>query len=280
MECLLKTQLLRIESMTNTGLKSPVKKWTDENLIDPKFKFGFKTPMEMVCPKAEVINPEAEKTANGTNIPSKRWSTEYWLRELIEEWDFRFEDFISISFHNPNQDVIDQYLDNKHIRNVILDFFYKSNRPKNKIRLWFFVERESMFFRQGKNQNLEVIKTGDLHIHILMERIDLDWWLNTKNRKITLKKRNLSDFYRGNFPSKKELMRETLINHLQQNIWRCPKSDQGVDIRDFGEIKKRVHYVNKSLSSVEFDKWEHIDFSNSDLPCCPVKRPLNHIHSK
>ena len=53
-----------------------------------------------------------------------------------------------------------------------------------------------------------------------------------------------------------------------------------VIIRDFGEIKKRVHYVNKSLSSVEFDKWEHIDFSNSDLPCCPVKRPLNHIHSK
>ena len=172
--------------MTNTGLKSPVKKWTDKNLIDPKFKFGFKTPMEMVCPKAEVINPEAEKTANGTNTPSKRWSTEYWLRELIEEWDFRFEDFISISFHNPNQDVVDQYLDNKHIRNVILDFFYKSNRPKNKIRLWFFVERESMFFRQGKNQNLEVIKTGDLHIHILMERIDLDWWLNTKNRKLSL----------------------------------------------------------------------------------------------
>ena len=83
--------------MTNTGLKSSVKKWTDKNLIDPKFKFGFKTPMEMVCPKAEVINPEAEKTANGTNTPSKRWSTEYWLRELIEEWDFRFEDFISIS---------------------------------------------------------------------------------------------------------------------------------------------------------------------------------------
>jgi len=70
-------------------------------------------------------------------------------------------------------------------------------------------------------------------------------------------------------------MRETLINHLQKNIWRCPKSNQGVDIRDFGEIKKRVHYVNKSLSSVEFDKWEHIDFSNSDLP-----RPLTHIHSK
>ena len=71
------------------------------------------------------------------------------------------------------------------------------------------------------------------------------------------------------------------LNSPQINliIKACMKASRSL-IRDFGEIKKRIHYVNKSLSSVEFDKWEHIDFENSDLPVCPLTRPINLIHSK
>ncbi len=255
--------------MTSTLMKSPVKKRTDESTL----------PMEMVCPK---INDNLKDTENSAlrHLPhSKRWSTETWLKGLIEQENLDFKDFISISFHNPNKDVVDQYLDNDHIKNVILDFFYKNSKPDNRIRLWFFIERESMFFRQAKNQHLELVQGGDLHIHILMERVDLDWWLKGKNRNITLKKKTLYNVMTGNF-TRLELMRETLINHIKDKVWRCPKSKQGVDIRDSGKIKKRIHYVNKSLSSVEFDKWEHIDFANSDLPICPVNKPKALIHSK
>ena len=202
---------------------------------------------------------------------------------MIKEFDIEFKDFITIIFHKSNKNIVDQSKLGYHIKKVILDFFQNKNKPENMINLWIFVELERMFFRQGKNLELEPIFTGDLHFHILMERVDLDWWLATKNRDITLKKRHLHNFYTGHFPTKEQLMRETLINHLTQKVHKIPKSKKGLDIRNFEEIKKRIHCVNKSLSSVEFDKWEHIDFLNSDLPCCPVKRPIgktNRIDSK
>ena len=232
-------------------------------------------PIREVCPKI-FTNLSIPHTADLKH--GKRWSTESWLRDLIEQENFQFKDFLNISFHNPNKDVVDQYLDNKHIRNVILDFYYKNQRPKDKIRLWFFTERESMFFRQGKNQHLDVIKGGNLHIHILMERVDPDWWLKRNNRKIGINKRTIRRLLDGEC-STLDVMREALTNHLRHKVWRFPKSYQGADIRDIGEIKKRVHYVNKALSSVEFDKWEHIDFENSDLPICPLRKPKLHIHS-
>ncbi len=121
----------------------------------------------------------------------KRWSTESWLRDLIEQENFQFKDFLYMSFHTPNKDVVDQYLDNKYIWNVILDFSYKNQRPKSKIRLWFFTERESMFFKQRKNQDVDVIKGGNLHIYIIMDRIDPDWWMDQNNKKITMNKRTI-----------------------------------------------------------------------------------------
>jgi len=36
-------------------------------------------------------------------------------------------------------------------------------------------------------------------------------------------------------------------------------------MRRVGDIQKRIQYVNKSLNTLDFDKWEHIDFQNSDL---------------
>ena len=273
--------------MTSNLKESTLRTWVDESFIDQRFNQKSNLQVEKVCQKIITNFDYTEKHAQDTETSvsdkkrrGKRWSTERWLEEMIEKYDVQFQDFISISFHKPNKDIINQYLDAGHIKNVILDFFYKKNRPVNKIKIWIIVEREGMFFRQGKNLELEPIFTGDLHFHILMERVDLDWWLATKNRDITLKKKHLHNFYKGHFHTKEQLMRETLINHLKQKVHKIPKSKQGVDIRDFGEIKKRIHYVNKSLSSVEFDKWEHIDFEHSDLPVCPLTRPINLIHSK
>ena len=112
-----------------------------------------------------------------------------------------------------------------------------------------------------------------------MERVDPDWWMSRNNRKITINKTTIRKLLDGE-SSTLEMMREALKNHLRHKVWRFPKSYQGADIRDIGEIKKRVHYVNKALSSVEFDKWEHIDFENSDLPVCPLRKPKELIHSK
>ena len=267
--------------MPNTVLKFKCKTWTDESLKDPNFKEKLINPKGKVCPELKVI--KFDKRRKIPNKKHNRRSTESWLEEMTREFDIKFKDFISISFHRPNKDIVDQSLLGKHIKKVILDFFYKNNKPENMINIWIFVEREGMFFRQGKNLEKEPIFNGQLHLHILLERVDLDWWFSTKNRDITIKKRHIHNFYRGYFPTKLELMRESLINHLKRNVKKIGSSKQAVDIKDSGETKKRIHYVNKSLSSVEFDKWEHIDFLNSDLPCCPVKRPIgktNRIDSK
>ena len=50
--------------------------------------------------------------------------------------------------------------------------------------------------------------------------------------------------------------------------------DLSSQFKDKKDIKKRIHYSNKSLSSFEFDRWEHIDFLASDLSYCPIKKPL------
>ncbi len=62
-----------------------------------------------------------------------------------------------------------------------------------------------------------------------------------------------------------DVITEALTNHLQRHIRKLGKGKQSVDWRAMGEIKKRVHYVNKSLASINFNNWEHVDFENSDL---------------
>ena len=38
-------------------------------------------------------------------------------------------------------------------------------------------------------------------------------------------------------------------------------------------MEKRIHYLNKSLdfNNLDFDKWQHIDFENSDIDK-PIKQ--------
>lgn len=132
---------------------------------------------------------------------------------------------------------------------MILDFFYPNKKPNNRIRLWFFVERHS---------------SGYLHVHILMEGVSGLEWLSKNNRKVTIRKSTLMDIVCRDF-SIEDVMIEALTHQLQSYILRLGKGSQGVDMRSIGDIEKQIQYVNKSLDSLDFDKWEHIDYQNSDL---------------
>ena len=188
---------------------------------------------------------------------SKRKTTEEWLEDVIDREGIRFRYFITLSFNKAQTSIFNQYADNQHIKKVILDFFYPNGKkPSNRIKLWFFVERHL---------------SGYLHLHILMEGIDGLKWMTKNNRKITLSKKTLFNIVARDY-SMDEVITETLTNHLQTYIKRLGKGKQSCDVRKIGNIHKRVHYVNKSLSSLDFDKWEHIDFQNSDL-----QKSLNHL---
>ena len=167
----------------------------------------------------------------------------------MEDKSINFRYFITLTFYKAQTNLINQYLDNKHIKKVILDFFYPNKKPNNRIRVWFFVERH---------------QEGTLHLHLLMEGLDGLTWLMTNNRKISLSKNTLFDIVADDY-SMDDVITEALTNHLQTYILRLGKSQQSVDCRSIGNIQKRVHYVNKQLGSINFDAWEHIDFENSDL---------------
>ena len=294
----------------------PVKTWVDKSYIDPNWKDESNSPMEMVCLKSRTKSNNSVKfpQIGGARTPNviltgsepesfvkevtfslrdkeKRSTTESWLKYMVQHDNIRFKDFFTISFHKPTNDVVKQYLQIKHIKNVILDFLYKNSRPENRVRIWFFVEKEGMFFRQGKNGDLEVMYGGDLHIHFLIENIeDPVRWFRKKSRNITIKNKRLLQFHlrepvdidgkdKPLRPlSLQDLMNEALINHLKNKIVEMPRSKDGIIRKQIGDIRKRLHYVNKSLSSVEFDKWEHIDFEHSDISQCPLNKPRTNLN--
>ena len=180
---------------------------------------------------------------------SKRKTTEEWLKEVSQREEFEFRYFLTLSFYKAQKSVISQYIDNDHIKKVLIDFFYPNRKPTNRIRFWFFVERHADNY---------------LHLHILMEGIDSIEWLSKRNRKIIISKSTILDIVRGDY-SIEEVMIEAVTHHLQAYVLRLGTGKQGVDMRKVGDIKKRIQYVNKSLESLDFNSWDHIDWENSDL---------------
>jgi hypothetical protein len=180
---------------------------------------------------------------------SKRKTTESWLKGLAKEGGFKFRYFLTLSFYKPQKWVINQYLDNEHIKKVILDFFYPNNKPKNRIRFWLFVEKH---------------KDGDLHLHILMEGMDEFDWLSKRNRKITIRKSTLLDVVQGDY-SIGDIMLESLAHHMKRWVFRLGHGRQSFNAKDIGEVDWRIEYLNKSLDSWDFNTWEHIDVENSDM---------------
>lgn len=181
--------------------------------------------------------------------------TKDWLLRRQEDLDINFGYFISLSFYKQTDNPVIQYLDNHHIRKVILDFFYPHAKPKNRIRLWFFVEQH---------------KSGKLHLHFLMEKVDWNSWFAKGNRKLILHKKTLNNII-GNKFDIEDVGTQALTNHLKEWINKLGRGKKSTKIKSIGEVEQRVHYLNKSLNSFslpdieEFNNWEHIDYENSDL---------------
>ena len=131
------------------------------------------------------------------------------------------------------------------------------------MRIWFFNEKEGMF-KNVDDFEKEKLNDGKLHLHILMECVDGLSWLMKNNRKITIKKSTIFDMIAGDYVMD-DVIIEALTNHLQAHIRRLGKSKQSMVSELIKNIDKRVHYCNKSLDSLNFNKWEHIDLENSDL---------------
>ncbi len=180
---------------------------------------------------------------------SKRKTTESWLKGLVKERGFKFRYFLTLSFYKPQRWVVNQYLDNDHIKKVILDFFYPNKKPKNRIRFWLFVEKH---------------KDGDLHLHVLMEGMDEMEWLSKRNRKISIRKTTILDVIQGK-QSIGEMMLESLAHHMKRWVFRLGHGKQSFNAKDIGVVDWRIEYLNKSLDSWDFNGWEHIDVVNSDM---------------
>ena len=180
---------------------------------------------------------------------SKRKTTEAWLKGLAKERGFKFRYFLTLSFYKPQRCIINQYLDNEHIKKVILDFFYPNKKPKNRIRFWLFVEKH---------------KDGDLHLHVLMEGMDEMEWLSKRNRKISIRKTTILDAIQGK-QSIGEMMLESLAHHMKRWVFRLGHGKQSFNAKDIGVVDWRIEYLNKSLDSWDFNGWEHIDVRNSDM---------------
>ena len=61
---------------------------------------------------------------------SKRKTTKTWLKGLVKERGFKFSYFLTLSFYKPQRCIVNQYLDNEHIKKVIIDFFYPNKKTK------------------------------------------------------------------------------------------------------------------------------------------------------
>ena len=183
---------------------------------------------------------------------SKRKTTEAWLKGLVKERGFKLRYFLTLSFYKPQRCIINQYLDNEHIKKVMLDFFYPNKKPKNRIRFWLFVEKH---------------KDEDLHLHVLMEGMDEMDWLSKRNRKISIRKTTILDVIQGK-QSIGEMMLESLAHHMKRWVFRLGHGKQSFNAKDIGVVDWRIEYLNKSLDSWDFNGWENIDVRNSDMEKC------------
>ena len=189
-------------------------------------------------------------TEGNINLPQfRREVTEEWLERKVESLDIKFKYFITMSFNRAQTRTLNQYLQNKHIKNVIHSYFYSQGKPRNPLRVWFFLEKH---------------KSAKLHLHILCEGLNPLDWLLENNRKITIRKSTLLDVMCGDYLLD-DVITEGLTNHLQTYILNLGKGEKSTDIRKSGDIQKRIQYVNKSISKLDFEGWNHIDFENSDL---------------
>ena len=97
-----------------------------------------------------------------------------------------------------------------------------------------------------------------------MEGIDGLSWMTENNRKVSLSKRTLFNIVSRDF-SMDDVITEALTNHLKSWVNKLGQGKKSTKFKCIGNTCQRVHYVNKSLTNLDFNNWEHIDYENSDL---------------
>ena len=55
------------------------------------------------------------------------------MERKIETLNIKFKYFLTLSFTYQQRNALDQYLDNEHIKKVILNFFYPNRKPYVKL---------------------------------------------------------------------------------------------------------------------------------------------------
>lgn len=186
--------------------------------------------------------------------PNEHSLTVQYLQQCINSHDIDFKYFMTLSYYSPVYTMGDMVKEHKHIKNVILKYFY-NNIPKDRKRLWFFMERHS---------------SNAYHSHVLIEGID-DLIRNrfgydsTTNSNIILHTADKMD----------SVILDGLERHMRKHVKRLGRGSDAVDIRCVGDIEKRLGYVNKEMRNgirdialqgwTEKGLWDHIDIYNSDM---------------
>ena len=186
--------------------------------------------------------------------PNEHSLTVQFLSECIDKHAIDFRYFMTLSYYSPVYTMGDMVKEQKHIKNVILKYFY-NNIPKDRMRLWFFMERHSSLA---------------YHSHILIEGIDdiirnRFGYDSTVNSNIILHTTDKMD----------SVILDGLERHMKKYVKRLGTGGDAVDIRDIGDIEKRLGYVNKEMRNgirdiaqegrTEKGLWDHIDIQNSDM---------------
>ena len=201
------------------------------------------------------MNPYMRRKLLLQQQPNEHSLTVQFLSECIKSQDIDFKFFMTLSYYSPVYTMCDIVKEQKHIKNVILKYFY-NNIPKDRMRLWFFMERH---------------RSHAYHSHILIEGVDdmirnrFFGYNSTANSNIILHTTDKMD----------SVILDGLERHLKKYVKRLGTGGDAVDIRDIGDIEKRLGYVNKEMRAgiqdialegwTEKGLWDHLDVQNSDM---------------
>jgi hypothetical protein len=206
-----------------------------------------------------LMNNYMRKKLSLQQQPNEHDVTVQFLKERIVEQDIQFKYFITMSYYSPVYTIGDMIKENKHVKMVMLKYFY-NNIPTNKIRIWFFIEKHA---------------SSAYHSHILMEGLDDRIRMRYCERNSILFIPNTDNIIMNTDEDLDEEIMDGLRVHLQEKVKRLGKGSGSLDIRDAGEIDRRLGYVNKTMRSgiselalegyTDKGLWDHIDWMNSDM---------------
>lgn len=207
------------------------------------------------------MNSYMRKKLSLQQQPNEHDVTVQFLKERIAEQDIQFKYFITMSYYSPVYTIGDMIKENKHVKMVMLKYFY-NNIPSNRIRIWIFIEKHA---------------SSAYHSHILMEGLDdrIRMRYCERNDILFIPNGITDNIIKYTDENLDEEIMDGLRVHLQENVKRLGKGSGAVDIREIGDIDRRLGYVNKEMryginelaleGYTDKGLWDHIDWMNSDM---------------